>query len=243
VIYSNASLRADATVLVRNRRQQAGLWGYAISGDVPIVLLQIASAANIELVRQLVQAHAYWRLKGLAVDLVIWNEDREGYRQLLQEQIIGLVAAGVEAHFVDRPGGIFIRHAEQISPEDRVLFQTVARAIISDARGSLVDQVNRRVPADAQIPALVPSRPQQPEPPGLDGRRVDDLLLFNGTGGFSADGREYVIVPAAGDKTPMPGQIPSRTLRSVPSCAKVDSAIRGAATRICSASRPGTTIP
>ena len=76
-----------------NRRGQSGLWGYAISGDLPIVLLQIGDAANIDLVRQLVQAHAYWRLKGLAVDLVIWNEDHAGYRQLLQDQIMGLIAA------------------------------------------------------------------------------------------------------------------------------------------------------
>ena len=75
--------------------------------------------ANIELVRQLVQAHAYWRLKGLAVDLVIWNEDHAGYRQVLQDQIMGLIAAGVEAHVVDRPGGIFVRRAEQIADEDR----------------------------------------------------------------------------------------------------------------------------
>ncbi|TMH37344.1 MAG: cyclic beta 1-2 glucan synthetase, partial [Betaproteobacteria bacterium] len=86
VIYANALLRADASILVKNRRGQSGLWGYAISGDLPIVLLQIADAANIELVRQLVQAHAYWRLKGLAVDLVIWNEGHDGYRQRLQEQ-------------------------------------------------------------------------------------------------------------------------------------------------------------
>ena len=76
-----AALRADPGVLAQNRRGQSGLWGYAISGDLPIVLLQIADPANIELVRQLVQAHAYWRLKGLAVDLVIWNEDHSGYRQ------------------------------------------------------------------------------------------------------------------------------------------------------------------
>jgi cellobiose phosphorylase len=204
VIYANASLRAAASVLVRNRRQQSGLWGYAISGDVPIVLLQIASPANIELVRQLVQAHAYWRLKGLAVDLVIWNEDREGYRQVLQEQIIGLVAGGVEAHFVDRPGGIFIRHAEQISPEDRVLFQSAARAIISDTRGSLVDQINRRAPASARTQRLVPTRPHRPEASADNDSRAEELLLFNGTGGFSADGREYVIAPAGGDKTPAP---------------------------------------
>ena len=65
VIYANASLRASADVLIKNRRGQSGLWGYAISGDLPIVLLQIADGANIDLVRQLVQAHAYWRLKGL----------------------------------------------------------------------------------------------------------------------------------------------------------------------------------
>ncbi len=109
VIYANSSLRADAGVLGKNRRGQSGLWGYAISGDLPIVLLQIGDLANIDLVRQLVQAHAYWRLKGLTVDLVIWNEDRAGYRQLLQEQIMGLIAAGVEAHVMDRPGGIFVR--------------------------------------------------------------------------------------------------------------------------------------
>ncbi|MGE5097701.1 MAG: glucoamylase family protein, partial [Betaproteobacteria bacterium] len=97
VLFSHPSLRAAPGVLLQNRRGQSGLWGYAISGDLPIVLVQIADAANIELVRQMVQAHAYWRLKGLAVDLVIWNEDHAGYRQLLQEQIMGLIAAGVEA--------------------------------------------------------------------------------------------------------------------------------------------------
>ena len=116
VIYANASLaRRRRPFCGRNRRGQSGLWGYAISGDLPIVLLQIGDPANIELVRQLVQAHAYWRLKGLAVDLVIWNEDRAGYRQRLQDQIMGLIAAGTEASVIDRPGGIFVRPAEQIS--------------------------------------------------------------------------------------------------------------------------------
>ncbi|HSN21114.1 MAG TPA: glucoamylase family protein, partial [Usitatibacter sp.] len=100
VLFAHPSLRAAPAVLLQNRRGQSGLWGYAISGDLPIVLVQIADASNIELVRQMVQAHAYWRLKGLAVDLVIWNEDRAGYRQILQEQILGLIAAGVEAHVV-----------------------------------------------------------------------------------------------------------------------------------------------
>jgi cyclic beta-1,2-glucan synthetase len=204
VIYANASLRAPASVLVSNRRGQSGLWGYAISGDLPIVLVQIANVANIELVRQLVQAHAYWRLKGLAVDLVIWNEDHDGYRQRLQEQIVGFIAAGVEAQVVDRPGGIFIRQAEQISPEDRVLFQSVARAVISDTRGTLAEQINRRSP-EPRMPAFSPSRVRRPQPlPAGQVPSGDDLILFNGIGGFTPDGREYVIAQRAQEATPAP---------------------------------------
>ena len=204
VIYANASMRAAASVLAKNQRGQSGLWGYAVSGDLPIVLLQIADADNIELVRQLVQAHAYWRLKGLAVDLVIWNEGHDGYRQPLQEQIVGLIAAGVEAHFVDRPGGIFIRHAEQMSAEDRILFQSVARAIISDSRGTLAEQINRRAPPDIRVARLAPSRAHRPQLVAQDEPARSDLLFFNGTGGFSRDGREYVIAPEPGAAPPMP---------------------------------------
>ncbi len=204
VIFANAAQRAPASVLVRNRRGQSGLWGYAISGDIPIVLLQIADAANIDLVRQLVQAHAYWRLKGLAVDLVIWNDDHDVYRQQLQEQIMGLIAAGVEAHYVDRPGGIFVRQAEQISIEDRILFQSVARVIIADARGTLSEQIGRRAPAEVRIPRLVPTLGRRPEAHFATVLPRDDLILRNGIGGFTPDGREYVIAPLLGEATPVP---------------------------------------
>ncbi len=211
VIYANPAQRADGGILARNRRAQSGLWGYGVSGDLPIVLLQIINQANIALVRQLVQAHAYWRLKGLAVDLVIWNEDHAGYRQALQDQILGLIAAGVEANFTDRPGGIFVRAAEQMSNEDRTLFQSVARVIITDTRGSLADQINRRLPRTQQEmpPAHVSSRPSVPRIRRSDGALAlrqppPDLLCFNGQGGFSADGREYVILTNEHLKTPAP---------------------------------------
>ncbi|HSW51928.1 MAG TPA: protein ndvB, partial [Sulfuricaulis sp.] len=204
VIYANSSLRADAAILVRNRRGQSGLWGYAISGDLPIMLLQIGDPAHIEMVRQLVQAHAYWRLKGLAVDLVIWNEDRAGYRQLLQDQIMGLIAAGIEPHAMDRPGGIFVRQAEQISDEDRILIQSVARAIITDSRGTLAEQINRRGPVEVRVPRLKPTRNRRVEPPVTAGLPRRDLILFNGLGGFTRDGHEYVIMTAPGQVTPAP---------------------------------------
>jgi cellobiose phosphorylase len=212
VIYAQPGWRADSAVLLRNRRGQSGLWGYGISGDLPIVLLQIGNADNIELARQLVQAHAWWRLKGLAVDLVIWNEERDIYRHRLQEQITGLISAGVEAHFIDRPGGIFVRHAEQIAHEDRILLQSVARAVFSDSRGSLAEQINRRTQRPHRPARFVPVRPAERRAQvgvadtSTGGSRgaLRGTTGNNGIGGFSVDGSEYVIAPAAGERPPAP---------------------------------------
>jgi cyclic beta-1,2-glucan synthetase len=199
VIYANTLLRADAGILIKNRRGQSGLWSYAISGDLPIVLVQIRSVDNIDLVRQLVQAHAYWRLKGLAVDLVIWNEDHASYRQILQDQIMGLIASGTEAQSIDRPGGIFVRFSEQMPNEDRMLMQSVARVILSDSGGSLAEQVSRRHSPDIKIPQLVPVRkPDEYKDSTQTETSPRDLILFNGLGGFTPDGREYVITTLPG---------------------------------------------
>jgi cyclic beta-1,2-glucan synthetase len=204
VIYANSSLRADPSVIIRNRRGQSGLWGYSISGDLPIVLLQIADPANIDLVRQLVQAHAYWRLKGLAVDLVIWNEDHAGYRQLLQEQILGLIAAGIDANVIERPGGIFVRPAEQISAEDRILLQTASRAVITDSLGPIEDQIKRRSIATLIVPRLAATRSHRAESVSAAAMLRGDLLFFNGLGGFTPDGREYIITTTREQVTPVP---------------------------------------
>jgi cyclic beta-1,2-glucan synthetase len=203
ILYSNSFLRTDPGTIFKNRKGQSGLWGYAISGDLPIVLLQIENPENINIVRQLVQAHSYWRLKGLSVDLVIWNEDHAGYRQLLQEQILMIITAGVEANLIDRPGGIFVRQADQISNEDRILIQTVARIIISDQRGTLEDQIDHLNIARVQVKPFKPTRTRQiTADDSLQPR--NDLIFFNGFGGFTPDGREYIISSSQIQTTPVP---------------------------------------
>jgi cellobiose phosphorylase len=204
VIYNNASLRADSNIIKENHRGQSGLWGYAISGDLPIVLLRIADQANIELVRQLVQAHVYWRLKGLSVDLVIWNEDHAGYRQLLHDQIMGLIASGTVASLNDQLGGIFVRSTDQISEEDRVLIQTVAHVIITDKKGTLAAQVNRRGGLKTTVPRLIPTRTHRAIPAPIAELPDRNLKFFNGLGGFTPDGREYVISTVQDQITPVP---------------------------------------
>jgi cellobiose phosphorylase len=139
------------------------------------------------------------------VDLVILNEDTIGYRQVLHDRIMGLATAGIEASMLDKPGGVFVRAAEQMVPDDRLLMQAVARIMISDRLGGFAEQLEQR--ARRRLPRTrVPEIPPLPTPPAtaVADESHRDLLFFNGLGGFTADGREYRIVTGAGRATPAP---------------------------------------
>ncbi|HEX2861792.1 MAG TPA: glucoamylase family protein, partial [Lacunisphaera sp.] len=202
LIYADPVRRASPAVLRSNRRGQSALWSHGISGDLPIVLLTISDAAKIELARQLVSAHAYWRLKGLATELVILSEEVSVYHQSLHEQVTSLVATGSEGPMLDKPGGIFVRRLEQIPQEDRMLLHSVARIVIDEENGTLAQQLDRRSIPDPVIPALVPTRSELPvAAPALPAR---ELIFPNGLGGFTRDGHEYVITLGPGQMTPAP---------------------------------------
>ena len=202
VVYVDPARRASPGVLRHNRRGQSGLWSFGISGDLPLVVLRISDGRKMELVQQLVQAHSYWRLKGLAVELVIVNEDVSVYRQSLHDQITGLITARNEGQMLDKPGGIFVRRREQIQHDDLVLLQSVARIMVEDERGSLAQQIAHRSVLDPVIPALVATRPPAIEKSAPTAPR--ELIFSNGLGGFTRDGHEYVITLNPGQVTPAP---------------------------------------
>jgi len=202
VIYANALRRASPSIIARNRLGQSGLWRFAVSGDLPIVLIRIGDLNRIDLVKQVLQAHAYWRMKGLTADLVIVNEDFSGYRAVLQDQIMGLINSGPEAQIIDKPGGVFVRRAEELSEEDRVLFQTVARVVFSDSAETLIEQVERRVSAERVSDSFEPLL--RPSTERIYPLSAHERIFCNGLGGFTPDGREYVITLEPGQSTPAP---------------------------------------
>ena len=202
VIYGNALRRAAASVISRNQLGQSGLWRFSVSGDLPIVLVRIGNMNRIDLVKQVLQAHAYWSMKGLLSDLVIINEDFSGYRAVLHDQIMGMINAGPEAQIIDKPGGVFVRRADELSEEDRVLFQSVARVVLTDSAESLAEQVERRVPAERVPQLLQPVLQPAAEP--VQPLAVRERIFCNGPGGFTPDGREYVVTLEPGQNTPAP---------------------------------------
>jgi cyclic beta-1,2-glucan synthetase len=201
LLYAGSSLRA-ADALSANSQGQPGLWRHGISGDLPIVLVRVAEMDELALVRQLLLAHTYWRLKGLTVDLVILNEHPASYLEELQEQLQRLIRASESHALLDKPGGVFVRKSSHLSEEDRILLQAAARVILVGSLGSLAAQVDPsgldRSDRSDRLPARLAIRESR-----RDGakrkvaetakRARSDLLFANSLGGFTADGREYCL--------------------------------------------------
>ncbi len=204
VLYSDPTLRPSSDLLRRAEGGQSKLWPGGISGDLPIVLVRIDETEDLEIVRELVRAHEYWRMKRLCVDLVILNERPPSYHQELQSAIESLVRT-VPARTPDGQaacGNVFALRADLVSAELRSSLQTAARAVLLSRRGTLSEQVKRlemfepaagpptrRTPALHRADILMPRR---------------DIEFFNGLGGFAADGREYVTILGEGQWTPAP---------------------------------------
>ena len=185
----------------------------------------------------MLQAHAYWRLKGLAVDLVIVNEDDSVYRQSVHDQIMSLIASGIEAQMLDKPGGIFVRRADQLS---RGRSYAVAGGRANRAVGRERDAgrtMQRRAPARTRRPAPCPGAhpPDRTACAGAD-LAERDLIFFNGLGGFTPDGREYVITAATGpDHARAVGQRDRQSATSARSFRKAAAPTRGSRTATSSA--------
>jgi len=205
VLFSDPALRAAPVDIARWSGAPSTLWAAGISGDLPIVLVRINDEAHLALVREVLRAHEYWRLKRLAVDLVIINERGASYAEGLQAALDALVrmlrplaGTGDKA-----AGAVFVLRSDLITPELGGLIASCARIVLHGDRGSLGDQLRRASDADgrgagAAMPVPMRTATRSPAPP------YPELEYFNGSGGFDNDGRDYVTILDNGQTTPAP---------------------------------------
>ena len=206
LLYPQPGLRAAPATLAANTRGQPALWAYGISGDYPILLVRIDAEEGLGVIQELLQAHAYWRKRGLKIDLVILNQRQAGYNQELRDQIHRLLVKMQSEAWLYQRGGIFMLHAGQLNEADRILLESAARVALDADQTGLVVQLDALRRQPGQLPPFAPERPtvaedESPLPPVA---RPAGLTFDNGLGGFSADGREYVIYLDPGQQTPAP---------------------------------------
>ena len=206
ILYNDRRYRPPSDAISHGAASQAALWPYAISGDLPIVVLRIDDIEDFGHLRRLLQAHEYWRIKRLGVDLVIINERASSYTQDLQIAIETAVRSSqTRPRLGDEAGqgSIFTLRSDLISAEARALLHAVARVVLVARRGSLAEQISRLTrPASAIEPSPQPSLSKAPAQ--LLSPAGDGLEFFNGTGGFDKDGKEYVIIQDGEHTTPAP---------------------------------------
>ena len=205
VLYSDPALRPSSDVLSQSGLERSSLWAHGISGDLPIVLVRIDDPEDVGIVRQLLRAHEYWRMKQLFADIVIINEKPPSYGQDLQESLDELVRGSRLRLWPDTDkarGSIFLLRADLILPRERTLLQTIARAVLLSRRGSLSEQVLRS--QRSEVLTLTIARPRRPAKRQDLPLPLPALEFFNGLGGFADQGREYVTVLSEGLRTPAP---------------------------------------
>jgi cyclic beta-1,2-glucan synthetase len=206
VLYADRSLRASPEILARSELGQEGLWPHGISGDLPILLVRVVEEDDLPLVREVLQAQEYWRLKGLRADVVILNEHPVSYLDEMHGQLTALLDNGPWRAWNHQLGGAYLLRGDRMGEAERVLLAAVARAVLSGDRGDLSAQLEHAYAhwPEPEPPDLVPSR--QPDPAGTPdpGLEAPPLALANGLGGFGDGGREYVVVLDGETETPLP---------------------------------------
>lgn len=201
IIYLSPLRRRQENAIAANRKGQSGLWAYGISGDLPIVLAHISKVEETDIVKELLKAHEYWRLKGLIVDLVIINEEESSYSQPLFTMLQDMISVSHARDIRDKSGGVYIRQGNMMPEEDKLLLAAESRLVLKGWNGSLTAQGRIR----NEVNAFEYKRwKEKTKTYGKTTTKQIELQGFNGFGGFDREGREYVIRLNEGMNTPLP---------------------------------------
>ena len=204
LLHPHPTLRGSAATLLGNRLGQPRLWGMGISGDRPLLLLRIGHGQETGLLRTLVRGQRFWRRHGLHVDLLVLRLGASSYAEPLREQLHALLQeAGGQDELPRHSGGVHLLFADQLPADEIGLLESAARVVLDESAGTLAEQLQA---------AMLP-RPSLPPFSGTGQALADvdrplprpsDLRADNGLGGFSADGRDYLIHLETDQRTPAP---------------------------------------
>jgi len=203
ILFLSPTRRLYQDLILNNKKGQSSLWKYSISGDLPVVIVNLKNADQVEILYELLKAHEYWRLMYLKVDLVILNEEENSYSLPLNALISDIVLSSQTHNVLKRPGDIFILDKNKMQPEDILLLYAVARIqFVGDGR-TMQEQVTMQqsLPLPKAKQFISSSFPAEFALPTSVERK---LLYFNGLGGFSPDENEYIIQLEKGQNTPAP---------------------------------------
>lgn len=200
--YPNGRLRSSRLHQGNLRIGQPDLWSFGISGDFPILMLILKKSDETSLLEILLKAHHYWRSRGHHTDLVIFKHEASTYDDMAGKKIQQVISDCHGNEWLSRHGGIFVISRDQISATDAEKLEAAAAVVLDSENGTLSQQLQKNDLPDHYLPNLRPTQsPITESPPSL---RVQGLRYENDYGGFSTDGREYIIYVDESKRPPAP---------------------------------------
>jgi len=198
LLYPIAALRAAPDQIAQAAGGAPVLWAHGVSGDRPIVLARLHTAAHAALARELDTAQAWWQAHGIAADVVlVCDADAE-----LQRAVKALPAGNART---GRAGQRFVLNAADLTRAQDNGLSAAARIVLDAAAGDLAAQANRPGTGTRRAPVSRPcNQPARVVPASIPAAYRATLEYFNGLGGFAEEGRSYVIHVTADRPTPMP---------------------------------------
>ncbi|HJR10764.1 MAG TPA: glycosyl transferase family 36 [Rhodanobacteraceae bacterium] len=204
LVGSDNTWRADAAIVAKAEGGAPVLWAKGISGDLPIVLLRLDDAAQADVARALLRAQRWWRAHQLPVDIVIVGSAKGAGAGPLDAALQELAAAAGQGD--KSRGSLFVLRDGDLDEPLRNGLRTAACIVLDGRHGSLTEQVLRHA-ARAGSPSI--DVPMRATPRVRGGQPVStpsskELGFWNGLGGVTKDGREYVTILRDGANTPAP---------------------------------------
>ena len=177
------------------------LWAHGVSGDLPILIVVAAKETDRALVGEVLRAHAWMRRRGAECDVVVLDEVSTGYASVAQEWLRAEVERGESQQFPPRTGQVFVVRAESLPAADRDALLATAEVVVRTNSPA----VTAGAAVERFLPEFFPATPRPDAPPPVAPlARASGLVFDNGLGGFTEDGREYVIHLEEGRATPLP---------------------------------------
>lgn len=188
---------------------RAALWSLGISGDDPIILLRVGDGSKTAMLRSLLAGQKLCQLRGAPVDLVVLHEGDEGYVDPVRERLIDCLRENDVQDRLGLRGGIhLIGRAllkEGLLKDAMVaMLERAARLMLTEDGPNLIGQMELGRILPVPRPHFGPIAPVADTTPTPPLPRLSDLLLDNGTGGFSPIDGSYVIQLDPGQTTPAP---------------------------------------
>ncbi len=200
LVFADPTFRASSDTRAAAPPCQSRLWGRGISGDDPIVLLRV-SDPDAPLIGEVLGAQRYLRWCGVRFELVLVDEQASGYATEGAGTLRAVLIKNEAEDWLDRHGGVYVVAADQVPEDELRHLEACARIILDTRDGPLASRLGRVFEGPSSLPPFVPTLVE--DSPAKE-PALPKLLFDHGKGGFTENGREYVLEVPPGKPPPAP---------------------------------------